>query len=75
MDIIPDFMVPLIPLIIGIALIIINFRWGLIILVFLLLLLAFPVNGFLRGSIACKYCKQKELGCPAEKLFNKKKSK
>lgn len=73
-DIIPDFMVSLIPLVIGIALIIINFNWILLLLVFLLILLAFPLNGFLRGSLACKYCKQKELGCPAEQLFNKKKS-
>ncbi|KYK23800.1 hypothetical protein AYK24_00780 [Thermoplasmatales archaeon SG8-52-4] len=73
-DIIPDFMVSLIPLVVGIALIIINFNLILLILVVFLVLLAFPVNGFLRGSIACKHCKQRELGCPAEKLFNKKKS-
>jgi hypothetical protein len=28
-------------------------------------------NAMLRGSLACKYCKQKELGCKAEQLFNK----
>ena len=67
-------MVSLIPLVIGIALIIINFNWILLLLVFLLILLAFPINGFLRGSLACKYCKQRELGCPAEQLLNKKKS-
>jgi hypothetical protein len=27
----------------------------------------------IRGSIACKYCKQRELGCPAEQMFAKKK--
>ena len=37
MDIIPDFMVSLIPLFIGIALIIINFNWILLLLVFLLI--------------------------------------
>jgi hypothetical protein len=47
----------------------------LLILVILLILLAFPVNGFLRGSVACKYCKQRKIGCPAEQLLNKKKSK
>ncbi len=66
-------MVSLIPLVIGIALIIISFNWILLLLVFLLILLAFPINGFLRGSIACKYCKQRKLGCPAEQLLNKKK--
>jgi hypothetical protein len=73
-DIIPDFLVSIIPLIIGIALLIINFNWLVLLLVVLLLLLAFPLNGFIRGSLACKYCKQRELGCPAEQLFNKRKS-
>jgi hypothetical protein len=74
-DIIPDFMVSIIPLVVGIALIALNFNWILLILVILLILLAFPVNGFLRGSVACKYCKQRKIGCPAEQLLNKKKSK
>jgi hypothetical protein len=26
-----------------------------------------------RGQLACKYCKQRELGCPAEQLFSKTK--
>ena len=74
-DIIPDFLVSIIPLIIGISLLVINFNWLVLILVVLLLLLAFPANGFIRGSLACKYCKQREIGCPAEQLFTKKKSK
>ena len=73
-DIIPDFLLSIIPLIIGIALLIINFNWLVLIFVVLLLLLAFPANGFIRGSLACKYCKQREIGCPAEQLFTKKKS-
>jgi hypothetical protein len=36
-------------------------------------LLTFIGNGLVRGSLACKYCKQREIGCPAEQLFNKKK--
>ena len=28
-------------------------------------------NGFIRGTLTCKYCKQGELGCPADRLFNK----
>jgi hypothetical protein len=73
-DIIPDFLVSIIPLVIGVGLLVINFNLFILLLVVLLLVLAFPVNGFLRGSLACKYCKQRELGCPAEPLFNKKKS-
>jgi len=26
-----------------------------------------------RGSLTCKYCQQRELGCPADLLFTKKK--
>jgi hypothetical protein len=34
-----------------------------------LIALSFVGNAVLRGSFACKYCKQREIGCPAEKLF------
>ncbi|UCH72195.1 MAG: hypothetical protein JSW62_01215 [Thermoplasmatales archaeon] len=73
-DIIPDFLVSIIPLIIGVLLLIIDFDWFILLLIVLLVFLAFPINGFMRGSLACKYCKQREIGCPAEKLFSKKKS-
>lgn len=72
-DILPDFLVSLIPLIIGIALLILDFDWLLLILVILLVMLASVGNGFIRGSLACKFCKQREIGCPAEQLFSKNK--
>jgi len=37
----------------------------------LLIGLATQGNYLVRSRIACKYCKQRELGCPAEKLFRK----
>ena len=70
---IPDALVSLIPLIVGVALLIKDFSWFILILMILLTALTTAGNGFVRGSLACKYCKQKELGCPAEQLFNKKK--
>jgi hypothetical protein len=73
-DLIPDFLVSIIPLIIGITLLFLHFNWILLILVALLIILSFPVNGYLRSSFACRYCTQRDLGCPAERLFNKKKS-
>ena len=73
-EIIPDFLVSIIPLVIGVVFLITNFNWFVLLLVVLLLVLAFPINGFMRGSLACKYCKQREFGCPAEQLFSKKKS-
>lgn len=72
-SLVPDFLVSLIPILIGIILLIINFSWLILILVVLLVLFSSLGNGFVRGSCACKYCKQRELGCPAERLFNKTK--
>ena len=70
-NILPDLLVAIIPIIIGIIMIIINFNWILLTLIILLFLLASIGNRLVRGSLACKYCKQRELGCPAEKLFSK----
>lgn len=72
-DIMPDFMVSLIPAIIGIVLLIKEFSWFLLSLVIILFILSFAGNGFVRGNLACKYCKQKKIGCPAQKLFEKSK--
>jgi hypothetical protein len=72
-DVVPSFLVTLIPIAAGIVLLVGGFRWTVAIAVVLLFLLGFPVTGMIRGKLACKYCKQRELGCPAERLFNKKK--
>jgi hypothetical protein len=72
-DILPDFLVSLVPVIVGIVILIINFSWLILFLIALLIVLTSSGNGFVRKQIACKYCKQKELGCPAQKLFDKKK--
>jgi hypothetical protein len=62
-------------MVLGIVLLIRTFNLLLLVLVILLFLLAFIGNGLIRSSLACKYCKQKEIGCPAEQLFSKKKAK
>lgn len=69
---IPDFMVSVFPLIGAIVLLVMGFSWKVAALLGILLGLAFVGNAVVRGSFACKYCKQKELGCPAERLFSKK---
>jgi len=71
-DIITDFLVTVIPLIAGIFILIKGFNWTILLLVVLLFFLGFVGSGLVRGQLACKYCKQRELGCPALKLFNKK---
>jgi len=70
-DLIPDFLVMIFPLVGGIIALIMNFTWLILALLVILVLLSFCGNAVLRGSLACKYCKQRELGCPAEQLFNK----
>jgi hypothetical protein len=72
-SLIPDLLVSLVPFILGIYLLFSNFDWFLLILILALLLLTTSGNGCVRSNIACKYCRQKELGCPAEKLFKKNK--
>jgi len=74
-DIVPDLMVSIIPIVAGVVLLIINYSWVIITMVLLLLMLSTVGNGLLRGSLACKYCRQREIGCPAEQLFNRDKAK
>jgi hypothetical protein len=70
-DILPDFLVSIIPIVIGIILLISDFNWLILSLIILLALLTSAGNGFVRRSLACKYCRQREIGCPAEQMFNK----
>jgi hypothetical protein len=72
-DLLPDFLVSVIPLVGGIILLVTDFSWLLVALVVLFVLLGFGGNALIRGSFACKYCKQREIGCPAEQLFSKEK--
>jgi hypothetical protein len=68
---IPDALVTIIPVITAIVLMIINFNWILLALVILLIGLGTAGNGYIRGTLACKYCLQRKYGCPTEKLFNR----
>ena len=74
-EIIPDFLTFIIPLIGGIVLLISIFSWLIVVLLVVLVILGFGGNSVVRGSFACKYCKQREIGCPAERLFSKRKLK
>ena len=72
-DLIPDLLISLLPFIICIILLIIKFDFVLSFAAFLLIALTTFGNGFIRGKLTCRYCKQRELACPAEKLFKKDK--
>jgi hypothetical protein len=72
-NLVPDFLVSLIPIGVGVVILIRSFSWPLLLLLFALVLLGSVGTGVVRGQVACKYCKQRELGCPAEQLFSKSK--
>ncbi len=72
MDILPDFLVFILPLIGGIVLVFYSFSWSTVTLLVILVVLGFGGNAIIRGSFACKHCKQRGIGCPAEKLFAEK---
>jgi hypothetical protein len=70
-DMIPDLLITLIPLLIGIVFLIIKFSFLLLTAIVILIASVTAGNAFIRGNLTCKYCKQREIGCPAEKLFSK----
>jgi hypothetical protein len=70
-DLIPDFLILIFPLVGGVIVLIKGFSWLILSMMVILVILSMAGNALVRGSLACKYCKQKELGCPAERLFNK----
>jgi hypothetical protein len=72
-DMIPDLLVTLIPLMIALFLMIVNFRIILLIATLLIIFLATKGNGYVRGKLTCRHCKQGESGCPALQLFSKNK--
>lgn len=71
-ELLPDMLVLMIPLLGGIALLVQEFSWSKTMALAVLLGLSSGGNYFVRSQIACKYCKQRELGCPAEQFFGKK---
>lgn len=68
---IPDLLVVLLPVVTGITLVIVAFDIFLLSAVIVLIALTTFGNGFIRGKLTCRHCKQRELGCSAERLFNK----
>jgi len=71
-DIVPDFLVFMVPILAGLMLLIQEFSWIVLISIIALFLLGFIGNALVRGQLACRYCKQREIGCPAQQLFDKK---
>jgi len=70
-DLLPDLLVAFLPILFGIFYLIGNFSLIILLLIIALFLLSSLGNAMIRGHLLCPYCKQKQIGCPAEKLFNK----
>lgn len=70
-DLIPDLLVSLVPFIAGIILLILDFNFLLLAVLLLLVIFTTSGNAAVRGKLACRFCRQREIGCPAEALFNK----
>lgn len=71
-NMIPDVLVWLIPFLTGVVLLFQSFNWAVMISMLILLIFSFAGNAFVRGKLTCGVCRQKEIGCPADQLFNKK---
>ncbi|MBN2367657.1 hypothetical protein JXC34_01465 [Candidatus Woesearchaeota archaeon] len=72
-DMLPDFLVSIIPLVAGIVILILKFNWQVLGSIMIIVIFTSAGNGFVRGTLACKFCKQRKIGCPAEQLFSKDK--
>lgn len=71
---IPNLLVALVPVVTAIVLMIIDFSRLLLALMIVIILLTSAGNGYVRGSMACKYCRQCEISCPALQLFDRAKT-
>lgn len=71
-DIIPDFLLILVPVLAGAVSLVFEFRWTTIVLIIAIIILGFPAAGALRMKLACRHCRQMEIGCPAVELFGGK---
>jgi hypothetical protein len=67
--ILPDLLTIIFPIVGAIVLLIHNFNVILLTLLITLICLYFVGNAVIRGNCTCNHCKQRELGCPAAKLF------
>lgn len=70
-ELIPDFLVFLVPVVAGIVHLFIRFSFIRLGLIVIIVLLALPLSGYMRTCYLCANCKQRELGCPASEYFSK----
>ena len=68
---IPEILVLLIPIVIGVYFLVKDFNYLMLVFVIYLALIWFVFNALFYGKLACCYCKQGSICCPAKKFFNK----
>ncbi len=71
LSILPDFLTSILPVLGGIVLLVTSFSWIIVGALIALAVLSMWGSGLIRGRLACRNCKQRGIGCPAEKLFEK----
>ncbi len=68
---VPDLLIVLLPLLGGIVLLTRHLSWQLAVYMAMLVTISLGGNAFVRTRIACKYCTQRTIGCPAERFFGR----
>ena len=68
-DVAPDMLVSLLPIVGGVIASVRSFNWPRVAAIVVLLVLNFGGNAVVRGRLLCKHCRQREIGCPAARLF------
>ncbi len=71
-DILPQMFISIIPVVSGIYLLIKDFNWLVVALTVWPFVVMFAGNPVIYGKLACRSCRQGELGCPAQEFFKKK---
>ena len=71
-DMIPELLITLIPAATGVVILVKNFDIMLFAALLFLIMITTIGNAFIRGQLTCKFCTQRESGCPADQMFNKK---
>ena len=66
----PDVLMTMFPVLSGAWALISTFSWWALLALASFILLITAGNSLIRGNLACRHCVQREMGCPAERLFN-----
>ena len=69
LNLIPDFLVVVFPVVGGLISLVFAFSWVILGLIVVFLVVFLVGTATIRGKAACRYCMQRERGCPAAQMF------